>query len=74
MASGIWFYLNLKCKKKHKWTNIIKHKQTYRYRKMGGKEEEINRWGRLRATNLQLQSKWVTGMKCTVWEIKWVSA
>ena len=58
-------------KTQNKWTNISKHKQSYKYREqmgvlqregVGGKEM----LGRLRGTNFQLQNKWVMCMKCTV--------
>ena len=54
-------------KKQNKWTNISK--QTGGCQRGGGLGTAWNRWGELRGTNLQLQNKWVTGMKCTAWGI-----
>ena len=71
----IWFYLRVDSKEQNKWTNIIKQRQSNRYREQtGGCQrrgvwvDERNRWGRLRGTDFQLQNKWVRGIKWTVWE------
>ena len=64
-------------KKQNKWTNITKKNQSYRYREQtGGCQRwrgwggmERTWWGWVTGTNFQLQNKWVTGMKCTVWGI-----
>ena len=51
----------------------LQSRKTHRYRMVAKGEEagenKWNRWGRFRGINLQLQNKWVTGMKCTRWGI-----
>ena len=60
--------------KKNKWASITKQ-QSHRCRQQTsgcqrgeGWGEERSRWGRVRSTDSQVQNKWITGMKCTVWE------
>ena len=78
-TNTVWFRLYVEPKKQNKWTNITKQKQSYVYRiqthghqREGGESwgEEINGWGRVTGTNLKLQNKWVTVMKCTAWGIQ----
>ena len=71
----VWFHLYVETKKTNKWASITKQEsQRYRQQTSGcqrgeGWGEERSRWGRLRSINSQLQNKWITGMKCTVWGI-----
>ena len=64
-------------KKQNKWTNV-KQKQGHGYGEQKGSCQRGGRWGGERSmwrglrglTNFQLQNKWITGMKCTVWGLQ----
>ena len=68
-TNTIWFHSYVESKN----TNITRQKQTNRYReqkvscqKRGGWGRRVNRWGRLRDINFQLQSNRVMTMKFSV--------
>ena len=72
-TDAIRFHLYVKSKQ-NKTNEQTKHKQNYgdigqRGAWGEGPGEERHSWERLGRTKFQLQNKWITGMKCTVWGI-----
>lgn len=69
----VWFHLYVKSRKQNKWKTTTTKKNRNRVidlennlvvDRRDGDEGVKRNWGRWRRTNFQLESKWVTHMKC----------